>query len=129
VTKDEHIQYWIKSSDLNLETMEYLFKGRKYVDSLFFGHLHLEKICKALWIKNNDDNYPPRIHNLVALLEKSKIIVNDEDLEFLDLLNRYQLEGRYPDYLNLIYKETTAELCEQFMIKINKISQWLKKML
>lgn len=129
MTKEEHIQYWIKSSDHNLETMEYLFKGRKYVDALFFGHLSLEKICKALWIRNNEDNYPPRIHNLVGLLEKSQISINDEDLEFLDLLNRYQLEGRYPDYLNLIYKETTTELCEQFIIKIKQIGQWLKKML
>jgi len=109
--------------------MEYLYKGRKYVDALFFGHLSLEKICKALWIKNNEDNYPPRTHNLVGLSEKSHVSINAEDLEFLDILNRYQLEGRYPDYLNLIYKETTADLCEKYINKIKEIDQWLKKML
>ena len=113
MTKEEHIEYWIKSSDQNSETMEYLFKGGKYVEALFFGHLTLEKICKALWIKNNEFNYPPKIHNLVSLLEKCLIHINEDDLEFLDIMNRYQLEGRYPDYLNLIYKETTAVTCKK----------------
>ncbi|MBP7496863.1 MAG: HEPN domain-containing protein [Bacteroidales bacterium] len=129
MTKEEHIHYWIKSAETNKETMYYLFQGNKYVDSLFFGHLYLEKICKALWVKNNENNFPPKMHNLLFILEKAGIKLDENDSEFLDILNRYQLEGRYPDYINLIHKETDLDSCLQYINKINNIAQWLMRML
>jgi len=33
----------------------------------------LEKLIKALWVKNNETFYPPKIHNLVGLIEKTNI--------------------------------------------------------
>lgn len=71
--------------------------------SLFFAHLVVEKICKALWIKYNEGNVPPRTHNLIHLLSTTPIELGDDRSEFMLSLNRFQLEGRYPDYLTKMH--------------------------
>jgi len=55
----------------------------------FFGHLYLEKICKALWVKNNQGNTPPFIHNLIKLLSGFDVGLSEDDMSFLDDLNKY----------------------------------------
>ena len=48
---EEHIQYWIESADSDLDTAEALFASGKYDWCLFLGHLVLEKILKAHYVK------------------------------------------------------------------------------
>ncbi len=52
----------------------------------------MEKIVKAIWIKDHKEDYPPRLHNLVRIIEQTTIKMNDEVLIFLNDLNRFQLE-------------------------------------
>jgi HEPN domain-containing protein len=49
--KKDFIKYWIDTSEKDWEVSQVLFKQKKYLYSLFFAHLHIEKICKALWVK------------------------------------------------------------------------------
>ena len=129
MNKLQHINYWLKSSDKDLEVLLYLMKGKKYVHALFFGHLYLEKICKALWVKKHKENHPPKIHNLVRILELAEIKLENNDMEFLDLLNWFQIEGRYPDYVNNLVKETNKHLAEQYVRHIKSIAKCLKEKL
>ena len=110
LTKDEHIAHWLKSSEDDEITMYSLFKDGRYTHSLFFGHLYLEKICKALWVRNNNGNTPPFIHNLLKLLPTEGAGLSDEDMLFLDDLNRYQLSGRYPEYTFSLKKANNKRL-------------------
>ena len=87
MTKSEHITFWTNSAKEDEITMNALFKDGRYTHSLFFGHLYMEKLCKALWIKNNNDNVPPYIHNLLKLLIGIETALSDNDLAFLDKLN------------------------------------------
>src|SRR5439155_12685833 len=96
-----------------------------FSEALFFGHLYLEKLCKALWVKNNTSDDAPMIHNLLWLLDRAGIKASNDDLKFLDDLNRYQLKGRYPDYLNEVRKITTEKLTTEFINQINRIGKWL----
>ncbi len=85
MTKEEHITHWLKTSEDDELIMRLLFKDGQYTHSLFFGHLYLEKVCKALWIKNNNGNTPPFIHNLVKLLPQGTDIgLSESDISFLD---------------------------------------------
>src|SRR5580698_8742035 len=97
--------------------------------ALFFSHLHLEKLCKALWVKNNNGNTPPKIHNLVKILDEAKISCSREQKAFMVIMNNFQLEGRYPDYLDSLYKlykkKNTGEILEQ----VKKFSLWLQRQL
>ena len=125
MTKQDYISFWIDQAEDDWTAVDTLFKGRNYLQSLFFAHLVIEKLCKSLWIKYNVENVPPRTHNLIHLLTSTPIKLNDDRSEFLLNLNRFQLEGRYPDYLTKLHN-----ICnEQFTISIlettNQLRLWL----
>jgi HEPN domain-containing protein len=56
MTKQEHIDYWLKSAEHDLKTAQSLFKSGKYDWCLFIGHLVLEKTLKALFVNANENN-------------------------------------------------------------------------
>jgi|SRR6185437_10536270 len=93
----------------------------------FLGHLYIEKICKAIWIKNNRGNTPPYIHNLVRILRGIDTGLKDEQMNFLEQLNEYQLSGRYPSYTDTLKKGTTKELTLFYINRINEIDICLRK--
>ncbi len=107
LSKKQHIDYWVESSQSDWESVTILFNGRKYSQSLFFVHLAIEKLCKALLIQNTELVYPPHIHDLIKLLSKAEVDLPETDMTFLKAINVYNLEGRYPDYLNKIHFSTT----------------------
>ena len=125
MTKAEHINYWKETALMDWSSSEDLFKTNHYLQALFFAHLSLEKICKAIWILHNETNHPPRIHNLVYLLRQTKIEITNEQLDFLLVFNDFQLEGRYPDYKLKIYKSCDAITTQNLLEKANKIKIWL----
>ena len=125
MTKEDYVRYWKETSELDWSSSEDLFKTKHYVQSLFFAHLSLEKLCKAIWVNQNESNHPPRIHNLVYILKETKIEINTERLDFLLLFNDFQLEGRYPDYQQKIYKLCDSDTTKKFLSKANEIRKWL----
>ena len=47
------------------------FETEQYTWALFIGHLTIEKLLKAIYAKVNQENpYPPKIHNLNILAER-----------------------------------------------------------
>jgi HEPN domain-containing protein len=94
---NKQYSYWAKGAESDLETAGILINGKKYVEGLFFCHLTIEKYLKALIIKNAKE-LAPKSHNLAYLSELAKISVTDEQVSFMAVLMKYQLEGRYPEY-------------------------------
>jgi len=121
LTKEEHIQYWISSSEKDWKVIDDLYKADDFVYSLFFAHLVIEKICKALWVKNNENNYPPKVHNLVYLLENARIEIEDDHKEFALFLNDFQLQGRYPDYEQKIFEICTKQKTDEILDKVKNL--------
>jgi HEPN domain-containing protein len=129
LTKEEHIKYWADSAIDNWDTVEYLFKGGKNMEALFFAHLVLEKLAKALWVKNNGSNYPPKIHGIVKILEAANIQVDMERKSFLIIVNDFQLEGRYADYKEALRIKFTKEKTNNALVDINTQKEWLLSLL
>lgn len=127
--KSEHINYWITSSIEDWDTATALLSSKRYLHALFFAHLSLEKICKALWVKSNEDNFPPKIHNLVRILKDTNIKLEINDKTFLEEFNDFQLEGRYPDYLFIIHTKCNLEFTKSLFEKVQEIREWLLKKL
>ncbi len=63
---------------------------------LFFVHLTIEKTLKAIYTKRLAQ-VPPKIHNLEALLKRVEIPFTLEQMEKVQTINTFNLEGRYPD--------------------------------
>lgn len=129
MNKQEHIDYWKSTAAWDWTFVQQAFKIKQYVYALFFAHLVLEKLCKAHWVKDNKSNYPPRIHNLVRLIEETKLNFSEQEMEFFRKLNDFQLEGRYPDYKQELYKVYKKHNSDLILKKINELRLCLLKKL
>ncbi len=94
---EKQIDYWRKTSEDNIETVGILIDNKKYLEGLFFCHLSIEKILKALVVKETKQ-FPPKSHNLDYLRKLSAIEVSEEYRLFMAVLMKYQLEFSYPEY-------------------------------
>lgn len=128
-SENKYIAFWLKSAENDLETMQYLCEGRRYVHALFFGHLYIEKLSKALWIKNKEENYPPKIHNILSILKHTDINLDEAQMLFLLKLNQYQIEGRYPEDIEKLYKITDKKLTLEYLTTIKTIALCLQSKL
>jgi len=70
MAKKDQIKYWLKSADQDWSAANHLFEKKDYTYALFFSHLTLEKILKAIFT-DKQDTTPPFSHNLVYLSEKA----------------------------------------------------------
>jgi HEPN domain-containing protein len=48
---DRIVTYWVESAEKDFKTMNDLFQTKNYSWSLFMGHLVIEKLLKALYVK------------------------------------------------------------------------------
>jgi len=123
--KNAHIEFWLKSAKYDLEVVESLFLQKKFDYCLFVGHLVIEKTLKATWIKDNETNVPPKIHNLIKLISECNLQFSDNIIEDLRIINEFNIEARYPDYKFSFYNRCTAEYTENWIKKIKELYQWL----
>lgn len=126
--KLELINYWIQTADDDYKTMLNLYDSSDYSWSLFIGHLAIEKLLKALYIKTIDEN-PPKTHDLLRLAEKAELELDEETKDLLDLITTFNINTRYPDYKNKFRNLCTKEFCQQNINKIKEIRIWLLSML
>lgn len=126
-TKIEHIDFWLSQAEYDWAAVETLFNGSNYLQSLFFAHLVLEKVCKALWIKYYESNVPPKTHNLVYLLSTTPVCLTDNQSEFLLNLNRFQLEGRYPEYFTKMNSICNESFTREIIAQAKELKECLQK--
>ena len=129
MTKDEHIKYWVETAEYDWTGAEHAFGTKNYVHSLFWAHLVLEKLAKAHWVRTHEDDIPPRVHNLMYLLEQSNMDLGETMMKFLEDFNDFQLSGRYPDYTQNIYRRCTIEFTREQLEKVKEVRTCLLKML
>ena len=122
------INHWIKSSEKDYDTMIDLFQTKHYHWSLFMGHLVIEKLLKALYLKKNK-KYPPLIHDLRRIIQKSGVKLTSEQLIIYDTITRFNINARYDDYKNNFYKLCTLEFTSQWINEIKNQRKWIKNLL
>jgi HEPN domain-containing protein len=122
---EKQISYWISGAKEDLESAEILINKKRILHGLFFCHLAIEKALKAHVVKITND-IAPRSHNLIYLAEKGKVLFDENDVIFLGILMKYQLQGRYPDYNPRVPEELKAR---DYLIKTKNLLKWLNKKL
>jgi HEPN domain-containing protein len=118
------IDYWRESAAHDMEAAQTLFKNQKYDWCLFVGHLVIEKVLKAIYVRDKKEA-PPWIHNLVRLAENTTLQLSEEQLMFLANVNDFNIESRSPDYKFSFYKTCTKEFTEEQFTRIQEMYQWL----
>jgi len=126
--KEESIAFWTSSSDRDCEAMEHLFEKRDYSWSLFVGHLVIEKLLKAYYIKFKDDQ-PPFTHSLVRLAQKSGADFSDDQIDNLAQITTFNIQARYDDHKQNFYKVCTKDFTSKWLNEIKHLRKWLKEQL
>jgi len=129
MTKAQYISYWVDTAQYDWTGAESAFNTKNYLHCLFWAHLTLEKLAKAHWVRTHEDNIPPKIHNIVRLLEQSNIDLGEDTMKFLEMFIRFQLSARYPDYINDMYKVCTKDYTSIQLEKAKEVRICLLKML
>ncbi len=118
------IDYWMNSSDQNYRTMKNLFKSKDYDWCLFIGHLVLEKLLKAHYVKSNK-KHPLFIHDLLRLTAKANLNPPEEQKDWLDEITTFNLNVRYDNYKQDFHQLCTKEFTEIWIERIEKLRKWL----
>jgi HEPN domain-containing protein len=88
--------YWLKSSRQDLRVGGMLLRERKTRHGLFFLHLAMEKLLKALVCKATQKP-APKIHSLPVLADRAGVALQPGQRDFLDRFDEFNIEGRYPN--------------------------------
>lgn len=130
ISTANQIKYWQITAKRDLETVESLWKSKRYDGCLFYCHIVLEKALKAITVLQIKKE-APRIHNLVRLAELAKLKLSEEDMDFLAEANRFNIRGRYTDYKFQFYKQCTKSYTKKYLDKTKilykKLCQILKE--
>lgn len=109
MTKKEDIEYWIKIANRYCQTV-------------------IEKLLNAIWVKESiSDNTPPFTHDLDRLAEECGLELGPDDMDFLTVINGWNIRGRYPDFTKSFHRNTTDSYLKAQRVKVNELKEWLEK--
>ncbi len=104
--------------------MNNLFESKDYIWCLFLGHLVIEKLLKALAVKNNIETVP-KIHDLNKLAYAAGLEIEETLADLLDIITAFNIEARYPDYKKEFYKKANLDFTLYYQTKISELRIWL----
>jgi HEPN domain-containing protein len=121
---DKVINYWKDTSDKDYQTMCNLIGSGDYTWAMFLGHLVIEKLLKALYVKVNRKQ-AIHSHDLLRLTGGLGLDIDNGKEEWLDRLTTFNLNARYDSYKQDFYKLCTKEFAFEWKLKIEELREWL----
>jgi AbiV family abortive infection protein len=125
-TEQEIVKYWRTASKEDFDTAEILFQNKKYHHALFFCHLSIEKMLKALIVMSTK-SAPPLIHDLVRLAEKAGLDPNEPQKDMLAEITTFNIGARYDDYKLSFRKKARKQFTLKYLKKTAEIIAWLSE--
>ncbi len=116
---------WFKQAHYDMDTAEYMAKGGRYFYAVFMCHLSIEKALKGLY-QQGLDQVPPKVHNLIFLIEKIGLKLPDDLYDLVFNLNRVSIPTRYPDDLQKMQKDYNKKNTSVILEKSKGVLKWLK---
>ena len=123
--QQELIRFWVQSSDMDFDAMVSIYKSKHYNWALFVGHLVIEKLLKASYVKVHNE-HPPMIHNLLRLALKVEIEMDKGKEDFFGEVTEFNIAARYEDFKLDFYKKCTPEYALHWITEIKKYRKWIK---
>ena len=112
--KKQDILEWVKLSDYDIETARAMQRAGKYLYVLFCCQQAVEKRLKAV-VVNVTEEFPPRTHDLIRLMELAKISLTAKQQIFLGKLTTYYIETRYPEEVKELNKKVNRILASAYL--------------
>ena len=122
----EVVKYWRTASKEDFDSAEILFQNKKYHHALFFCHLSIEKMLKAIIVKSTK-TAPPLVHDLIRLAEKAKLPLSEAQKNELVEITTFNIGARYDDYKLSFRKKAKKQFSFKYLKKTREMMQWLSK--
>lgn len=122
--KEDIVTYWLSEADEARKVAWHLFEKKDYSYSLFFGHLAVEKLLKAILAERTDEE-TPRSHNLLRLVNAAGLEISEGMRGHLLRITAYNLEARYPDYKRAFRQKCSKEFTEAELKIVEEVIKWL----
>lgn len=121
------IKYWTDLSDYDLDTADVMLQGKRYLYVGFMCHQAIEKIFKALFIKNKQGNVPFS-HSLSYIAKNGEFYdgFSEDQKDFIDQVEPLNIEARYPSHKDRLMKSLNEDKCKEILIRTKKMQQWIK---
>lgn len=127
---EQLIVHWVNSAEQDFITMNILFDNKRYMHSLFFGHLVIEKLLKGLYAKTHPKApHAPKSHSLLFLADKCNLKVDDKKADILFTITSFNLDSRYEDEKQRFHKQCTKEFTAENVKIIKELREWLKTLI
>jgi len=117
---------WFFQSDYDLETAYQMLQSGRNIYCIFMCHLSLEKVLKGLFIKKFN-KIPPKLHTLMYFVNKIQLKLAEDNLLFIEKIDRLSIITRYPEDLKAMISLYTLKETTGIYEQTDKIQQWLKQ--
>lgn len=116
---------WLKQADYDMDTADTMYGTGRYFYAVFMCHLSIEKALKGLYLDRLKE-VPPRVHNLVYLLNKAGIRPPENLGRFIVKLNEASVATRYPEELATLMKNYTESVVRDILAQGKEVLKWIK---
>jgi len=116
---------WFKQANYDIGTAEVMFKSGRYIYTVFFCHLALEKALKGIY-SSIIDKEPPKLHNLRFFVEKTGIELEEKMKEFIIKLNVVSVPARYPSDLSKLSAEYNKAKTREILKMTKEVEKCLR---
>jgi len=116
---------WFEQAEYDIKSADVMFKGGRYIYSIFLCHLCIEKVLKGIFVKRFKKN-PPKTHNLLYFLNALDIESDKEQSLVIMKLNEASIPTRYPEDLKVMLKDFSKKNTEGILTESKRILKWLK---
>ena len=130
MARKDIVQAWLSQVHEDISAAECLLQGGHWLYVAFLCHQAIEKVLKAYYIANNDDD-PPYIHSHGRLLEICGLTeeISSENLRFIDFMVPMYIKARYPVQKLAAARLLNKDTCLHIINKTKELIQWIEERL
>lgn len=122
---EKKVLEWLRQADYDMDTALFMFNGGRFFYVVFICHLSIEKGIKGLYQEKLKE-IPPKVHNLVYLLNKIGIKPPESIGRFIVRLNEASVITRYPEDLDKLQNEYTQVTTKDILEESRKVLKWIR---
>lgn len=117
---------FIRSSEYDLETANFMLNTGRYIYVIFMCHLSLEKLLKA-FVSETNQSIPPKSHNLIYLIKIGNIQLPKKYLDFVAKINNASIVTRYPEDFSRVLDAYPENVARKYLSITKEIHKCLKQ--
>ena len=117
---------WLAQVDYDIATAEQMLHVSRYIYVIFMSNMALEKALKAL-VTEETQQLPPRTHNLIDLAQRARVVLSQEQQDFLGKINNTSVVVRYPDDLSAMVSQYSEAIVRDYLERAKELILWVRQ--